>query len=84
MKFDGKLYAIREYPEMGVIYCDDRPDNTFPYKITVTSDDHDINYVMLRRNDMFLAQLRWYFEKGCFRFRDLKCKEVILSALSYL
>ena len=84
LKYDGKQYAIREYPETGVIYCDDRPDTTFPYKITVTSEDHDINYVMLKRNDLFLAQLRWYFEKGCFRFRDLKCKEVILSALSYL
>ena len=86
LKYDGKQYAIREYPETenGIIYCDDRPDSTFPYKITVTSNDHDINYIMLKRNDLFLSQLRWYFERGCFRFRDLKCKEVILSALSYL
>lgn len=83
IKYKGKEYAIREYAENGIIYCDDRPDSTYPYKLTVTTEDHDINYVMLKRSDMFLTQLRWYFEKGCFRFKDLKCKEAILTALSY-
>lgn len=83
IKYDGKEYAIREYSERNIIYCDDRPDSTYPYKLTVTTADHDINYVMLKRNDAFLSQLRFYFEKGCFRFKDLKCKEVILTALSY-
>lgn len=83
MKYEGKDYAIREYTEAGIIYCDDRPDLSFKGRITVSAEDHDINYVMLKRNDEFLAQLRWFFEKGCFRFKDLKCKEVILAALSY-
>ena len=56
---------------------------SYPYKLTVTKDDHDINYVMLKQNDVFLSLLRWYFEKGCFRFKDLRCKEAILTALSY-
>lgn len=83
IKYKGRDYAIREYTVNGIIYCDDRADSSFPFKLTVTTDDHDINYVMLRRNDAFLMQLRWYFEKGCFRFRDLRCKEAILTALSY-
>ena len=83
LKYKGREYAIREYGEKGIIYCNDVPDSTYPYKLTVTKDDHDINYVMLRQNDAFLAQLRWYFEKGCFRFKDLRCKEAILTALSY-
>ena len=62
---------------------DDRSDTTFRLKITVTTDDHEINYVMLKKNDMFLSTLRLYFEKGCFRFKDLKCKEAVLKALSY-
>ena len=66
-----------------MIYCDGRPDQSFPMKISVTTDDHEINYVMLRRNDFFINQLRYYFEKGAFRFRDLGCKEAILKALSY-
>lgn len=83
IKYKGKDYAIREYYDKNIIYCDDRPDVSYPYKLTVTTDDHDINYVMLKRSDSFLSQLRWYFEKGCFRFKDLKCKEAILTALSY-
>ena len=52
-------------------------------KITITTEDHEVNYVMLKRNDMFLTNLRYFFEKGCFRFKDLRCKEAILKALSY-
>ena len=83
LKYKGGFFGVREYYDAGVIYCDDRCDYTYPVRISVTTDDHAINYVMLKRNDLFLAQLRYYFEKGCFRFKDLRCKEAVLSALSY-
>ena len=83
LKYNDTYYGIREFLEDGIIYCDDRPDKTFRLKITVTTADHEINYVMLKRNDMFLSNLRFYFEKGCFRFKDLRCKEAVLKALSY-
>lgn len=83
IKYNGTEFAIREFPETGVVYCDNRPDKTFTTKISVTTEDHDINYVMLKRNEFFLNNLRYYFEHGCFRFRDLRCKEAVLKALSY-
>lgn len=83
LKYDGEEYAIREFADLGIIYCDNKPDTTYRIKITVTTDDHEINYVMLKKNDLILSNLRYYFEKGCFRFKDLKCKEVVLKALSY-
>lgn len=83
LKFDGCDYGVREYADSGYMYCDDKPDRTYPTRITVTTDDHDINYVMLKRNDFFLSNLRYLFERGCFRFKDLKCKQAILTALSY-
>lgn len=83
VRYNGTDYAVREYAEVGVIYCDDKADSTNPNRITVTTADHDINYVMLKRNSWFLDSLRYYFEKGCFRFKDLRCKEAILKALSY-
>lgn len=83
LKYKGSEFALREYAEEGFIYCDDKPDRTFKTKITVTSDDHEINYVMLKRNDFFLTNLRYFFERGCFRFKDLRCKEAVLKALSY-
>ena len=83
LRYKGTDYAIREYAECGVIYCDDRPDNSFGMKLTVTTDDHKINYVMLKRNSFFLTNMRYFFEQGCFRFKDLRCKEAVLKALSY-
>lgn len=83
LKYQGREYGIREFPELGIIYCDNHSDSTFKNKITVTTDDHELNYVMLKRNDIFLLNLRYYFEKGCFRFKDLRCKEAVLKSLSY-
>ncbi|MBO7731194.1 MAG: phage DNA encapsidation protein [Methanobrevibacter sp.] len=83
LRYKGTDYGIREYADDGIIYCDDRSDGTFKDRITVTTDDHEVNYVMLKRNDFFLSNLRYYFERGCFRFKNLKCKEAVLKALSY-
>lgn len=83
LKYNGTDYALREFIDKGIIYCDDKPDKTHPTKISVTTDDHQLNYVMLKRNDKFLGLLRYYFEKGAFRFKDLRCKEAVLTALSY-
>ena len=83
-----KLCDLNTRQKLGMTFtaflsCDDRSDETFKMKITVTTDDHEINYVMLKRNDLFLSNLRYYFERGCFRFKDLRCKEAVLKALSY-
>lgn len=83
LKYKGNDFGVKEFAESGFIYCDDKPDSTFPMKITVTTDDHSINYIMLKRNDFFLSNLRYLFERGCFRFKDMRCKEAILNALSY-
>ena len=83
LKYMGCDFGVKEFGEQGIVYCDDKPDNTHPMKITVTTNDHEINYVMLKRNDFFLTNLRYLFERGCFRFKDLRCKEAVLSALSY-
>lgn len=83
LKYNDQNYAIKEYQESGIIYCDDKPDMNFYRKIALTTDDHNINYVMLKANDLFISTMRWYFDRGCFRFKNLKCKEVVLTAISY-
>lgn len=83
LKCDGSYYGVREFPSEGIVYCDNRPDMTYPIRIAVTTDDHQINYVMLRRNDDFIKVLKNYFLKGAFRFKDLKSKEAVLKAISY-
>ena len=83
LRYHGVDYGVKEYSDLGIIYCDDKADRTFRTRITVTTEDHNINYVMLKRNDFFLSNLRVLFERGCFRFKDLRCKEAVLTALSY-
>lgn len=83
LRYNGTDYGIREYAECGVVYCDDKPDMTNKTKISVTTEDHNVNYVMLKSNEWFIGSLRYYFEHGCFRFKNLKCKEAVLKALSY-
>lgn len=83
LKYMGSNFGLREFGEEGFLYCDDRPDLSHPTKVTVTTEDHAINYVMLKRNDFFITNLRYLFERGCFRFKDLRCKEAVLSALRY-
>ena len=83
IRYNDKDFAIREFAEDGLIYCDDKADYTYPYRISVTTKDHNINYVMLNKYDMFIQNMRWYFEKGAFRFKDLRSKEAILKLISY-
>ncbi len=83
LRYNGVDYGLREYSENGYVYCNDNPDKTHWNKIVVTTDDHEVNYVMLKRNDFFLNNLRFLFERGSFRFKDLRCKEAVLHALSY-
>ena len=83
IKYNGANYGIREFSSLGIIYADDSPDLSHPLKISVTTEDHNVNYVMLKRNDILVQDLRYYFEHGCFRFKDLKSKDAVLTAISY-
>lgn len=83
IRYKNSDYAIREYKELGILYCDDHADRTFPTRISVTTEDHNINYVMLKNNDFFISNLRFFFEHGAFRFKDLKSKEALLKCISY-
>lgn len=83
IKYKNNEYGIREYAYLGLLYCDDKPDVTYKYKLCITTQDHDVNYIMLKKNEIFVQNMRYFFERGCFRFKDLTCKEVILKMLSY-
>lgn len=81
--YDNENYAVREFPQQGIIYVDDKPDMSYPYRISVTTEDHNTNYLMLTKNALFLSQMRYLFEHSAFRFKNLRCKEAVLKALSY-
>ena len=83
IKYKDTMFGIRAFDDSGVIYCDKKPDKTFPYKIAVTTSDHQVNYLLLRQHDIFIQNMRYYFEHGCFRFKDLQCKEAVMKLLTY-
>jgi hypothetical protein len=83
IKYEGTEYGLREYAAAGVIYCDNKPDSSFPFKLALTTEDHNINYVMLKQNETFIKNMRYFFDHGAFRFKDLKSKEVVLKMLAY-
>lgn len=83
IKYNGQNYAVREFADQGIVYCDDKADLTYPKRISVTTEDHNVNYVMLHKNDMLIMTMRYYFENGCFRFKDLRCKEALMKCISY-
>lgn len=83
IRCDGTDYGIKEYADEGYVYCDKKPDMSFPTKIAVTTIDHNVNYVMLKKNEFIIQTLRYYFEQGCFRFKDLQSKDAVLKMLSY-
>ena len=83
IRYNNNDYAIREFADLGIVYCDDRADTSYSLRISISTNDHNINYVMLNRNSVFLNMLRNYFDKGCFRFKNLQCKEAVLKLVSY-
>ena len=83
IKYKDTLYGLRAFDELGIIYCDKKADASYPYKIAVTTEDHQVNYLLLRQHDEFILNMRFYFDHGCFRFKDLQCKEAVLKLLTY-
>ena len=83
LRCDGSVFALREYAEQGIVYCDDRPDMSYPIRLSVTTDDHQINYVMLKKHDLLVSNCRYLFEHGCFRFKNLQCKNAAMKMVSY-
>lgn len=83
IRYKGDIFSIKECQPLGIIYCDTSYDLSFPYRLSITTKDHDVNYVMLANNQDIIWSLRNYYIHGCFRFRNLKCKEAIMAMLSY-
>lgn len=83
IRYAGNDYGIFEYAESGYLYCSTKTVSNFPLKIAVTLDDHKPNYVMIKKNDLFITDFRYYFDRGAFRFKNLQCKKAVLETLSY-
>lgn len=79
----GKSYGLREMKNIGVIYVNKSTDNRTQLKIALTTDDLKPNYIMINENRYLINVLRYFFNRGCFRFADLECKQMVFKLLSY-
>jgi hypothetical protein len=83
VKYLNKHYAIYDYDSLGILYVTDSYDSSFPYRLSLTTDDHNINYLMLSKNSLMINNYRLLFNRGCFRFKNLDSKQMLLKLLSY-
>lgn len=83
LQFEGELYAVLDYPTEGYVYCSDSVDTTFPTKIAVTVQDHGESWTLIEHSSVFVQRLRYLFEQGACRFKNLKCKRALMSFISY-
>lgn len=83
LKYMGKMYGVRECTDEGFLYVDNTPDPGYTLKVAVTTDDHNVNYVMLKRNSLMISNFRYFFEHGSVRFKNLQCKEAFITAICY-
>ena len=81
IKYQNKNYAIRFYENQGIVYCDTNADLNYPLKIALDTDDMNINYIILNKNSAHIKLLREFFNNGCFRFKNLECKNMIFKLL---
>lgn len=83
IRYKNQDFGIRHFPAEGIIYCDDRPDMSFPYKIALTANDHKVNYQICHANSFFLMTMKSYFDSGSIRFKNLTSKAAFFKMISY-
>lgn len=83
IKYKNASYSIKEYSDKGIIYVSDSYDAGFPFRLAIDLNDHQINYVLLSRNDNFIKQMRNLFEHGSVRFKNQLSKDAFMAMCSY-
>ena len=82
INYENKNFSIKEYPDSGIVYIDTSVDMQYPVKISATTADHKINQVIMRTNTPLIIRLKYYFDMGCIRFRNLECKKCLFALVS--
>lgn len=79
---DNEKYAVREYYEQGIVFVDKTVDGSNQNVVTFDSASHNQNTLMLSTHAYIYDYLLSTYKIGMLRFKDLKCKNVILDILS--
>lgn len=82
--YEGKDFSVKEYQDSGIVYIDTSVDSQYPVRVSATTADHKINQVILRNNAPLIIRLKYYFDSGCIRFRNLECKKCLFALITYM
>lgn len=74
---NNQKFAVYESLAKGLIYISKSVDNTHK-QIVFDNDEHDVNYLMIQKNEDFIANLARLYRHSCVRFEDLDCKVAFL------
>lgn len=80
--YSGEKFGVWE-SEYGYLYVSHNVNESYPVKLSFTTKDHDINYIMLDKQDLLINKWRLFFKRGLFRFQDLRCRNVIMDIIAY-
>ena len=83
LKYKDKFFSICEYPDSGLYYCSESYDRNFPFRISVTTDDHNVNQIYLGHSAFLVVTHRQFFNRGLYRFQNILCRQCLLALLSY-
>ena len=82
--YENNFFSLREFTNNGFLYCGQDIDPNCQKKIALTTQDHDINYILIKNNAPLFVYMKTIFEKGAFRFQNLTCKQCILKCLQFI
>lgn len=80
--YQNKIYSIKIYDNLGIIFCDVGGDVHYKYKVAVDDNSHGDDTRLLK-NYKFIEYLRDNYNNGCFRFLNLEAKNCILKLIRY-
>lgn len=80
---DKKMYGVTIHYDDNIVYCSDIADKSYPIRLSVGINDITDGSIAITQNRSTMTMLRGYFANGYFRFKNLACKDAILTALKY-
>lgn len=83
VKYNGEWFNVRKYDNL--MYVDEGYDASYPMRICFTVDDvTDDRAVMIGQSNFVVVELRYWFQNGLMRFKNIRCKNMMLDLLAYL
>ncbi len=80
--YQNKVYSIKFYDDLGIVFCDVGGDISYKYKFAVDEISHDAD-TRLSLEYKIIERLREYYTNGQFRFLSIEAKNCIMKLLRF-